>query len=66
MAKCAITGRKTTFGRNVSHSHRKSSRTFKPNLKRIRVEENGTHKHIYISARALRSAMKTGTITRAS
>jgi len=30
--KCAFTGKKTKSGHNVSHSNRKTKRTFVPNL----------------------------------
>ena len=55
MAKCAVTGKGTVFGNRVSHSHRRSNRMFHANLQRVHVEINGTRKHIWVSARALRS-----------
>ena len=30
--QCSITGKRVSYGRNVSHSNRKSSRRFEPNL----------------------------------
>jgi large subunit ribosomal protein L28 len=38
---CDICGKATTIGRNVSHAHNVSSRTFLPNLQRIRVRTPG-------------------------
>ena len=32
MAKCDICGKGVTFGIKVSHSHRRSNRTWKPNV----------------------------------
>ena len=32
MAKCEICGKGVTFGIKVSHSHRRSNRTWKPNV----------------------------------
>ncbi len=55
MAKCAITGKHTSFKKQVSHSHTKTSRIVKPNLQTVRVNINGTHKKIKVSARALKS-----------
>jgi large subunit ribosomal protein L28 len=62
MAKCSICGKGVTFGCNVSHSMRHTNRTWKPNVKRIKVIDNGTHKHIY----ACTSCMRSGKVKRAS
>ena len=35
MAKCEICGKGVTFGIKVSHSHRRTNRTWKPNVKRV-------------------------------
>lgn len=61
MAKCDICGKGVTFGIRVSHSHRRSNRTWKPNVKRVKAIVNGTPKHIYVCTRCLRS----GKVTRA-
>ena len=37
MAKCEICGKDMAFGIQVSHSHRRSNRTWKPNIKRVRA-----------------------------
>ncbi|KAB0578754.1 large subunit ribosomal protein L28 [Fusobacterium naviforme] len=55
MAKCAITGKTTVFGNNVSHSHRRTNKQMKANLKKVRAIVNGTPKRIWVSTRALRS-----------
>ena len=44
MAKCEICGKGVTFGIKVSHSHRRTNRTWKPNVKRVKAIVNGTHK----------------------
>ena len=36
MAKCEICGKGVTFGIKVSHSHRRTNRTWKPNVKRVK------------------------------
>ena len=41
MAKCEVCGKGVTFGIRVSHSHRRSNRTWKPNVKRVKVVLNG-------------------------
>lgn len=55
MAKCYVCTKKTTFGNKVSHSLRRTSRTWKPNLRRVRISENGTNKRVYVCSRCLRS-----------
>ena len=55
MAKCEICGKSVTFGIKVSHSHRRSNRTYKPNVKRVKAVVNGTPKHINVCTRCLRS-----------
>jgi large subunit ribosomal protein L28 len=55
MAKCSVCGKGVTFGNNVSHSVRRTSRTWKPNVKRVKVIENGTHKHVYVCTSCMRS-----------
>jgi len=55
MAKCAVCGKTTVFGNNVSHSHRRSNRAFKPNLRRVKTVVEGATKHIYVCTRCLRS-----------
>ena len=42
MAKCDICGKGVTFGIKVSHSHRRSNRTWKPNVRRVKAIVNGT------------------------
>ena len=61
MAKCEICGKSVTFGIKVSHSHRRSNRTYKPNVKRVKAVVNGTPKRVYACTRCLRS----GTVERA-
>ncbi|MCA9832723.1 MAG: 50S ribosomal protein L28 [Thermomicrobiales bacterium] len=60
--KCAITGRKTTFGRNVSFSKRRTSRTYKPNVQshRIWVPELNRYVRMDVSAKGLRTITKKG------
>ncbi len=55
MAKCDICGKDIAFGIKVSHSHRRSNRTFKPNVKRVKAIVGGTPKRIHACTRCLRS-----------
>ncbi|MDR1521268.1 MAG: 50S ribosomal protein L28 [Streptococcaceae bacterium] len=50
-----FTGRRTSSGNNRSHAMNKTKRTFKPNLKKMRVLINGKPKKVWVSARALKS-----------
>lgn len=55
LAKCDICGKSVTFGIQVSHSHRRSNRTWKPNIKRVKAMVDGSPKRIYACTRCLRS-----------
>ncbi len=55
MAKCEVCGKEMKFGIKVSHSHRRSNRTWKPNIRRVRAVVNGTPKRVYACSRCLRS-----------
>ena len=37
MAKCQFCDKDVAFGIKVSHSHRRSNRTWKPNVKRVKA-----------------------------
>lgn len=52
---CEICDKKTSFGNNVSHSHRKTRRTFKPNVHKTKVEYKGKIKTINICTNCLKS-----------
>lgn len=55
MAKCEICGKGISFGINVSHSHIRTNRVWKPNLQRVKALVNGTPKRIDVCTRCLRS-----------
>jgi large subunit ribosomal protein L28 len=55
MAKCDICSKDTVYGNNVSHSVRRTNRSWKPNVKKIRILENGTPKSVNVCSRCLRS-----------
>ncbi len=57
MAKCAVTGKSVLFGNNVSHSNRKTRRTWKVNLKTVRVKTANGIKRMKVSTSALRSGL---------
>jgi large subunit ribosomal protein L28 len=53
--KCDICGKGPLFGNNVSHSHKKTRRVFKPNIQKIRAEIGGKVKNINICTRCIKS-----------
>ncbi len=55
MAKCQICNKGVSFGIKVSHSHRRSNKMWKPNIKRVKTVINNTPQHIYICTRCMRS-----------
>ena len=55
MAKCDYCGKDVAFGIRVSHSHRRSNRTWKPNVRRVKAIVNGQVKHVYACTACLRS-----------
>ena len=61
MAMCDLCGKKVTFGLNVSHSNRKTNRTWKPNIRKVKAVVNGSSKTLNVCSRCLRS----GKVTRA-
>ena len=55
MAKCDFCGKDVKFGIQVSHSHRRSNRTWKPNVKRVKAIVNGSPCRVYACTRCMRS-----------
>ena len=55
MARCAICDKGAHFGNNVSHSHRRSNKMWKSNIKSVRVKVNGGTKKMYVCTSCLRS-----------
>jgi len=59
MAKCDICEKTKSWGNKISiarsHVSRRASRTFSPNLRTIKINENGETKRIHVCAKCLRS-----------
>ena len=55
MAKCNFCDKSVVFGLKVSHSNRKTNRTWKPNIRKVKAVVNGTNKSVYVCTRCLRS-----------
>lgn len=74
--ECEITGKKTSFGGNKKHRRGKSGsggvwafkapntkRTWKPNLRKVKVEINGQTKRIKVSMKAYKKMRKEAEAT---
>ena len=57
MAKCAICEKGAHFGIQVSHSHRRSNKMCKSNIKKVKVNVNGTPSKMYVCTSCLRSGL---------
>ena len=55
MAKCSVCDKAAHFGIQVSHSHRRSNKMWKSNIKKVKAVVNGTPKRIYVCTSCLRS-----------
>ncbi len=53
--KCSVCGKQKVFGKKVSFSNRKSSRSWAPNIRSVRAIINGAPKKIDVCARCLKS-----------
>ena len=58
---CEVCGKGERSGCNVSHSHLKTKRTWKPNIQRVKASVDGAVKKINVCTRCMRS----GKVTRA-
>jgi large subunit ribosomal protein L28 len=61
---CQITGKRAMVGNNVSHSKRRSKRTFMPNLfiKRFFLEDENRWITIKVSAAGIKDITKKGLV----
>lgn len=55
MAKCCVCGKGMVFGNTVSHSHRKTNRTWKANIRKVKAVVGGSNATVYVCSRCLRS-----------
>ncbi|NJL03764.1 MAG: 50S ribosomal protein L28 [Chloroflexaceae bacterium] len=60
MPKCELTGKKPSFGHNVSHSKRHTKRMWQPNIQTVTIiDKNGNPRKVRIAASTLRTLYKT-------
>lgn len=55
MSKCDFCGKCLCFGIKISHSHRRSNRVWKPNVRVAHIEVNGARKKVHACTRCIRS-----------
>ncbi|HEX2028427.1 MAG TPA: 50S ribosomal protein L28 [Nitriliruptorales bacterium] len=60
MAVCQVCGKGPWFGKQVSHSHRRSSRRWDPNVQRLRVWKDGRVQRVDVCT----ACIKAGKIQR--
>ena len=62
--RCELTGSKVHSGNNVSHSNRRTRRTFAPNLQNVTLLSSalGERVRMRVTTRALRTVQKVGGI----
>ncbi|MFH1330415.1 MAG: 50S ribosomal protein L28 [Actinomycetota bacterium] len=58
---CEICGRRPWVGKQVSHSHRRSSRRWLPNVQRVRVRHGSNSRRM----RVCTSCLKAGKVEKA-
>ncbi|HOQ50471.1 50S ribosomal protein L28 [Candidatus Sordicultor fermentans] len=55
MAKCEICGKTTSFGNKISHSHRVSRKTWRPNIQKVRAVVDGETRKIKVCTSCLQA-----------
>ncbi|MCM8767113.1 MAG: 50S ribosomal protein L28 [Candidatus Omnitrophica bacterium] len=56
--RCEICGKQGRSGNKVSHSNRKTRRTWKPNIQKVLVEYQGVIKRMRICTKCLKTKVK--------
>lgn len=59
-AVCDICGKRPWFGKQLSHSHRRSSRRWNPNIQRVRALVDGRVRRLHVCT----SCIKAGKVTK--
>jgi large subunit ribosomal protein L28 len=59
---CEICGKAPVAGRNVSHSHRVTNRTYKPNIQKMTIRDRNGHVR---KANVCTKCLKAGKVERA-
>lgn len=59
---CEVCGKHPVAGRSISHSHRVTNRTFRPNVQKVTIRDN---EGVVRKARVCTSCLKAGKVERA-
>jgi large subunit ribosomal protein L28 len=59
---CEVCGKKPSFGKSVSHSHRRTNRRWNTNIQRVRAVVGGTTRRVDVCT----SCIRAGKITKAA
>jgi large subunit ribosomal protein L28 len=54
-AVCDVCGKKPSFGKSVSHSHRRTNRRWNPNIQRVRAMVDGSVKRVRVCTACLKA-----------
>lgn len=54
-ARCAVCGKGPQVGYTVSHSHRRTKRTFSPNLQAVRTTIDGENTRVRVCVKCLKA-----------
>ncbi len=57
---CEVCGKAPIFGKNLSHSHRRTNRRWNPNVQRVRAIVNGSPVRLHVCT----SCIKAGKVTK--
>ena len=52
---CSVCGKKPGFGQHRSHSMVATKRRFNPNLQKVRIQEGGRTRRVYVCTRCLKA-----------
>lgn len=56
--RCELCGKMVAFGHNVSHSHHKTGRVWRPNVQKTKLLIGGVLRSVYACTRCIRTARK--------
>jgi len=54
-ATCEICGKSPSFGNSISHSHRRTSRRWNPNIQRVRILVGGSRKRFNVCTSCIKA-----------
>lgn len=59
MAKCEICDKGQKLGIQVSHSHRRTNKAWKPNIRKVKMTIDGISKRMFVCTSCMRSGKKS-------